>query len=478
MVTAVHLKIFDRLEGVFALTFSPPGAARVNHRQKLVDRCAHHNRCHWFGFTMVSMQDGIRERRKKRHVKVSFISQSVFALFLVACMALWAIPFILFLDDSNHENHHSKQNLRHLEAPVVVQKTATWSVESAPKKVKKTPGAVSTFTNASSYTSALATLSCFSTPGCFPSSKCYTGEPQKLQRQKEWEEQSFCVEDLKASKDCLVYSFGIEHSTEWEEKVAKQFQCEVHAFDPTMNHDTNIAPGVTFHKLGLQADGTDMSSNAVEYDEIDTDLLLTLPEITKRLGHENRTIDVLMLDCEGCEWGVLRTLACSKQSHLVKQLVTEFHYQKNLGLRDEEDVHTAAAAIECLWEERWHVVSMELSGAGSDNWEYAKGVSSILHGKGMLLYLALERIPENRPTPALLLEDYIQAANILKETDKGHRAKYGQDQSRWPMEANAEVSNFKKVWRAKKSLYRQVASDNVEFKKYGRYQEEGRRDIK
>lgn len=152
-----------------------------------------------------------------------------------------------------------------------------------------------------SYTSALATLSCFTTPGCFPSAKCLSGaEPQKLARKKKWEEQSFCIEDLKASPDCLVYSFGIEHSTEWEEKMASLFNCEVHAFDPTMNHPTNIAPGVTFHKLGLQADGTDMAAtHATEYEAIDPSLLLTLPEILKRLGQENRTIDVMMLDCEG-----------------------------------------------------------------------------------------------------------------------------------------------------------------------------------
>jgi hypothetical protein len=42
---------------------------------------------------------------------------------------------------------------------------------------------------------------------------------------------------------CLVYSFGIHESYEWEEKVAKVFGCDVHAFDPTMNHKTDLAPG-------------------------------------------------------------------------------------------------------------------------------------------------------------------------------------------------------------------------------------------
>jgi hypothetical protein len=249
------------------------------------------------------------------------------------------------------------------------------------------------------YTSALSTIGCFATPDCFPSARCKTGVPQKLQRGKRWEEQSFCVDDLKqAAKQqdgCLVYSFGIHDSWEWEEKVAKQFGCEVHAFDPTVDHAQDLAPGVTFHKLGLQAEGDDMAkTHAAEYDAIDPTLLLALPDIMQRLGHDKRTLDVIMMDCEGCEWGVLRNLACSKESGRVNQIVTEFHFQKSLGLETEVDVLNAAMGVRCLWQENWHVVSIEGSGSSPINWQYARGIPSLLHSPGMLLYITLQRIQE------------------------------------------------------------------------------------
>lgn len=323
-----------------------------------------------------------------------------------------------------------------------------------------------------SYTAALATMACFTTPGCFPSAKCQTGVPQKLQRKKKWEEQSFCVDDLKSSNDCLVYSFGIHVSTEWEEKVAREFGCEVHAFDPTMNHKKDLAPGVTFHKLGLQALGTDMSTtHAFEYDANDPKLLLSLPEITRRLGHENRTIDVLMQDCEGCEWGSLKALACSNQSSRVKQLVTEFHFQKNLGLETEADVMNAAAGIQCLWEERWHVVSIEQSGSGRDNWDYAKGIPSVLHHEGMLLYTTLQRIPPNKPMPSKLLEKYATAQKNREGLEKKLQKVHGIDESMWPSAAQQKLKRLHQIQRATGIKYQKAARKRVTFDSFERYHE-------
>ena len=269
-------------------------------------------------------------------------------------------------------------------------------------------------TETQTYISAMATMRCFVTPGCFPGAACRKGHPKKVRRKKKWEEQSFCVHDLNISreelgsmKSCLVYSFGIHESYDWEAQVARIFGCEVHAFDPTMNHDTDLAPGVTFHRLGLQGVGTNMSqTHADEYDAIDPDLLLSLDQVMTRLGHGRRPLDLLMLDCEGCEWGVLRNLACSKRSSTtVKQIVGEFHFQSSLGLRTEADVLIAADAVRCLWEERWHITSIEGAGAGRANWVYAPGVSSILHSVGMLLYIALEKIPSDEQTPAEIIEE-------------------------------------------------------------------------
>jgi hypothetical protein len=249
-----------------------------------------------------------------------------------------------------------------------------------------------------------------------------------------------------------VYSFGIHASWEWEEKVARLFGCEVHAFDPTMNHKKDLAPGLTFHKLGLQAVGTDMSrTHGAEYDAIDPSLLLPLNRIMERLGHENRTIDVLMMDCEGCEWGALNQLACSpaRDSRRVRQIVTEFHFQKSLGLETEADVLMAADGLRCLWEERWHVTSIEDSGAGTANCEYVRGVPSILSSAMQLSYVSLRRIPSGEKTPGDYLDEggnLMRAGAVLA----GKYAKYGVKPENWPEEGQEARKELKsrqaEVW--------------------------------
>ncbi len=104
-----------------------------------------------------------------------------------------------------------------------------------------------------------------------------------------------------------MYSVGIHTSWGWESKLAAQYPCEVHAFDPTQNHPALLPPppgggAVHFHKLGLAAGTAHDGSNSVHYTSIDTSLLLPLDKLQERLGHAGRRISLLMLDCEGCEF--------------------------------------------------------------------------------------------------------------------------------------------------------------------------------
>jgi len=43
-------------------------------------------------------------------------------------------------------------------------------------------------------------------------------------------------------------------------------------------------------------------------------VLILLSDIVQMLGHEGREIDVLKMDCEGCEHGVINDLACNGHS--------------------------------------------------------------------------------------------------------------------------------------------------------------------
>jgi hypothetical protein len=257
------------------------------------------------------------------------------------------------------------------------------------------------------YQSALNSLSCFITPACFPKYNCNNGVPQKVKRELPTEEMAFCTGDLQARQEelkgeasssgrvekCLVYSFGIHTSTEWEEKTAKLFGCEVHAFDPTVDHPNTEY--VTFHKLGLKGDGPTKATNGLEYNAIDLSLLLSLGEIMRRLGHEGRKVDVLTLDCEGCEWAVLHQLGCNSDgsSELVGQFVVEVHFQTLLGLATDADVIMAGNAIDCLRREGWGMVTMQEHGCRSENAVYTRGVREIMPHHWFLLTTSLKRTP-------------------------------------------------------------------------------------
>ena len=254
---------------------------------------------------------------------------------------------------------------------------------------------------------AVNTLRCLTIPKCYPTISCMDDEePMQIPIDAHWERQAFCMSDLRKKKSssnddnngrCLVYSFGINGNTEWEQKMNEEFNCDVFAFDPTSDLPTNIAPGVTFHQIGLQGDGVDVSkTHSDSYAALDPTKLLTLGEIRKRLGHTERKIDILRLDCEGCEWGALKELACSGESQLVEQLMVEMHFQKNLGLATDEDILIASDAIACLERERWGIASMEQSGCGPSDAHYHELALNVIRGNFFLLYVTMKRLPEGK----------------------------------------------------------------------------------
>ena len=93
--------------------------------------------------------------------------------------------------------------------------------------------------------------------------------------------------------DCLICSVGSFDDFSFEEAMMRDVSSarEIHAFDHTVSNPRNKPCGVHFHPLGLggarEPDGSDLKG---------------LADIVVALGHKGRTIDVLKIDCEGCEW--------------------------------------------------------------------------------------------------------------------------------------------------------------------------------
>jgi len=118
-------------------------------------------------------------------------------------------------------------------------------------------------------------------------------------------------------KDCLVYSVGSFNNFDFEESVFQDIseKCEIHTFDPTVGDSPSNRPEyVHFHSWGLAKD----TNSATK--------MKSLKDIILKLGHEKRHIDILKIDCEGCEWDTYQALIDVQN---VRQIQMEMHGTTN-----------------------------------------------------------------------------------------------------------------------------------------------------
>jgi hypothetical protein len=99
--------------------------------------------------------------------------------------------------------------------------------------------------------------------------------------------------------DCLVYSIGSNGQYDFEEGMLQELStngrsCEIHVFDfGGYERPEDAARNIHYHQWGLE--GSEEKSTIKRK-------MMSFPDIVKALGHEERTIDILKIDCEGCEW--------------------------------------------------------------------------------------------------------------------------------------------------------------------------------
>jgi len=118
--------------------------------------------------------------------------------------------------------------------------------------------------------------------------------------------------------NCLLYSVGSSNDWSFETAVYEHLGCEIHTFDHTMSVIIGQPNFVNFHKIGLgefPGDSEPPRNGSVT----------SLTNLIDMLGHSNRTIDILKIDCEGCEFGALTDLFLSDIKVNVRQLLIEIH---------------------------------------------------------------------------------------------------------------------------------------------------------
>ena len=151
----------------------------------------------------------------------------------------------------------------------------------------------------------------------------------------------------------IVYSLGVGDTIDFDLQLIEALGVEVHAFDPTPNsvnwmEDLDLPAGFHFHPWAAAAkDGTlflyprlksDGSQSTVMYtimeegqaEEASVEVpALTIATMMQKLGHQN--IDLLKMDIEGAEYGVIDSLLASTVRP--NQLLVEFHHRfKDLDL--------------------------------------------------------------------------------------------------------------------------------------------------
>jgi len=124
---------------------------------------------------------------------------------------------------------------------------------------------------------------------------------------------------------CLVYSFGrgspitrtfdFAFEIDLLKTIGGEGTCEIHFFDHRLDTFGGHAPrGVILHPWGLEG-STDASKSRRNF--------MTLKETIHELNHEGRQLDIMRLDCEGCEWNTFREWLNS--GILPRQIVVTLH---------------------------------------------------------------------------------------------------------------------------------------------------------
>lgn len=132
---------------------------------------------------------------------------------------------------------------------------------------------------------------------------------------------------LKNAKKCVVYSIGSRGEFSFEELVHDlNPNCEIHVFDPAPEfaNSSSTPAFIRYNAVGLAStsDGDldpvqrrRMAASNYQYE--------TLSEMMARLGHDE--IDVLKIDCDGCEYKMYEQLGKIN----CKQLLIEIHRYPN-----------------------------------------------------------------------------------------------------------------------------------------------------
>jgi len=139
---------------------------------------------------------------------------------------------------------------------------------------------------------------------------------------------SLCGPPPSPEEGCTFFSFGINDDPSFDKTLGEEWNCRGFAGDPTVPHPSKLHPKVTFHNVGASM-LVDNEERLINKGGTEDWWVTSMPKLRYWLGLDH--VNIIKLDCEGCEFAFARDILREDPSFLshVDQLSIETHVSKS-----------------------------------------------------------------------------------------------------------------------------------------------------
>lgn len=154
---------------------------------------------------------------------------------------------------------------------------------------------------------------------------------------------------------CTFYSFGISRDYSFDVQLAEDYACQGFAADPTVTHPSKLHESVTFHQIGAKMLTGDKSTGWFS---------TSMPSLMKWRNDER--VDILKMDCEGCEYSLAKDIAFEDPSFFDKvgQFAVEVHLSK-VWLNSTEHLYSLGKLFQYLEDAGFRLAHSTVEGCAT-----------------------------------------------------------------------------------------------------------------